>query len=200
MSKILVLKSSFMLETSLTNYLIDVFLDHRRVQSFADDVVEYDLNQLNLPVLDAEIFHALNGEQNADPRIQNIVSLSDRLIKELKESDILLIGVPMYNLNVPTPLKNWFDLIARAGITFKYTETYPLGLVEGVKAVIFSSSGGLHVGNQTDVVTPYLNSVLGLIGINDVKFIYAEGIEIKPNGRKKGLSVALTQIDNHFAA
>lgn len=110
------------------------------------------------------------------------MALSDRLIAELKRSDLLLIGAPMYNLNVPTQLKNWFDLVARARVTFNYTATYPVGLVEGVNALVFSSRGGVHAGQPTDAVTPYLRSVLGLMGIGDVQFIYAEGLDMKPHG------------------
>ncbi len=107
---------------------------------------------------------------------------------------MVVIGAPMYNLNVPTQLKNWFDLIARADITFKYTESYPIGLIEGVSAVIISSSGGIHVNQKTDAVTPYLQAVLGLIGITDVEFVYAEGMDMRPYGRAKGLADARIRI------
>lgn len=99
--------------------------------------------------------------------------MSDELIAELKGADLLVIGAPMYNLNVPTQLKNWFDLVARTRHTFHYTETYPQGLVEGVKAVVVSSRGGIDVGQETEAVTPYLKAVLGLMGI------YAEGLDIQ---------------------
>ena len=100
----------------------------------------------------------------------------------------------MYNLNVPTQLKNWFDLVARARLTFNYTATYPVGLVEGVNAVVFSSRGGVHAGQPTDAVTPYLRSVLGLMGIGEVQFIYAEGLDMKPHGLTQGLANAHQRI------
>lgn len=78
------------------------------------------------------------------PAIRKAVALSDQLIAELKASDLLVIGAPMYNLNVPTDLKKWFDLVARARETFRYTESWPQGLVEGVRAVVVSSRGGIH--------------------------------------------------------
>lgn len=178
MAKVLVLKSSIMGDHSQTNRLIDTFLKHRVEQGIHDEVIIRDLTTLNLPVLDAEIFHALRGAENVTPPIQEIIQLSDQLIAELKATDLLLIGAPMYNLNVPTQLKNWFDLVARARHTFRYTETYPQGLVEGVKAIVMSSRGGIHAGQVTDAVTPYLQSVLGLMGIDQVDFIYAEGLDI----------------------
>lgn len=179
MAKILVLKSSIMGEGSQTNRLIDVMLEHRKDQALQDDITIRNLAEMNLPVLDLEIFQALRGAENNNQDIQQIVALSDELIAELKSADLLIIGAPMYNLNVPTQLKNWFDLVARARQTFRYTETYPQGLVEGVKTVVVSSRGGIHVGQETEAVTPYLKAVLGLMGIHEVEFIYAEGLDMQ---------------------
>ncbi|MGP8406708.1 NAD(P)H-dependent oxidoreductase [Acinetobacter baumannii] len=193
MAKILVLKSSIMGEGSQTNRLIDVMLEHRKDQGLQDDITIRNLAEMNLPVLDLEIFQALRGAENINQDIQQIVALSDELIAELKNTDLLVIGAPMYNLNVPTQLKNWFDLVARARQTFRYTETYPQGLVEGVKAVVVSSRGGIHVGQETEAVTPYLKAVLGLMGIHDVDFIYAEGLDIQAY-RSNALDLASQQV------
>lgn len=192
MAKVLVIKSSMMGEHSQTSQLIDQLLKQRVEHGLHDEVIMHDLAKLNLPVLDAEIFHALRGAENDSSSIQKIVKLSDQLIAELKQTDLVLIGAPMYNLNVPTQLKNWFDLVVRARHTFRYTESYPQGLVEGVKAIVVSSRGGVHVGQATDAVTPYLTSVLGLIGIQDVKFIYAEGLDI-PTLKENALKDAYAQ-------
>ncbi|HAV5025832.1 TPA: FMN-dependent NADH-azoreductase [Acinetobacter baumannii] len=193
MAKILVLKSSIMGEGSQTNRLIDVMLEHRKGQGVQDDITIRNLAEMNLPVLDLEIFQALRGAENVNQDIQQIVALSDELIAELKNADLLIIGAPMYNLNVPTQLKNWFDLVARARQTFRYTETYPQGLVEGVKAVVVSSRGGIHVGQETEAVTPYLKAVLGLMGIHDVDFIYAEGLDMQAY-RSNALDLANQQV------
>ncbi|MCE6235350.1 FMN-dependent NADH-azoreductase [Acinetobacter pittii] len=193
MAKILVLKSSIMGEGSQTNRLIDVMLEHRKDQGLQDDITIRNLAEMNLPVLDLEIFQAFRGAENINQDIQQIVALSDELIAELKSADLLIIGAPMYNLNVPTQLKNWFDLVARARQTFRYTETYPQGLVEGVKAVIVSSRGGIHVGQETEAVTPYLKAVLGLMGIHDVDFIYAEGLDMQAY-RSNALDLANQQV------
>lgn len=193
MAKILVLKSSIMGEGSQTNRLIDVMLEHRKDQGLQDDITIRNLAEMNLPVLDLEIFQALRGAENINQDIQQIVALSDELIAELKSADLLVIGAPMYNLNVPTQLKNWFDLVARARQTFRYTETYPQGLVEGVKAVVVSSRGGIHVGQETEAVTPYLKAVLGLMGIHDVDFIYAEGLDMQAY-RNNALDLASQQV------
>lgn len=199
MHSILVLKSSIMGDQSHTNGLIDTFLSERRVRGLQDNVVVRDLVDLNLPVLDAELFSALRGGENPSQRARAVVALSDQLIAELKASDLLVIGAPMYNHNVPTHLKNWFDLVARARVTFNYTATYPMGLVDGVRALVFSSRGGVHVGSETDAVTPYLRSVLGLMGIKEVQFVYAEGLDMKPHGRDSGLAAARHQIVELFS-
>lgn len=193
MAKILVLKSSIMGEGSQTNRLIDIMLEHRKDQGLQDDITIRNLAEMNLPVLDLEIFQALREAENVNQDIQRIVALSDELIAELKSADLLIIGAPMYNLNVPTQLKNWFDLVARARQTFRYTETYPQGLVEGVKAVVISSRGGIHVGQETEAVTPYLKAVLGLMGIHEVDFIYAEGLDMQAY-RSNALDLASQQV------
>jgi FMN-dependent NADH-azoreductase len=195
MARILVLKSSINGSQSQTGALIDTFLAERQANGHADDVIVRNLVDADLPMLDSELFHALRGAANPSERAQRAVVLSDELIAELKGSDLLLIGAPMYNLNVPTQLKNWFDLVARARVTFRYTETYPVGLVEGISAIVFSSRGGVHVGQDTDAVTPYLRAVLGLMGISDVEFVYAEGLDMKPHGFDAGLADARRQMD-----
>ncbi|CAB3966803.1 MULTISPECIES: NAD(P)H-dependent oxidoreductase [Burkholderia] len=195
MARILVLKSSINGSQSQTGALIDPFLAERQANGHADDVIVRNLVDTDLPMLDSELFHALRGAANPSERAQRAIVLSDALIAELKGSDLLLIGAPMYNLNVPTQLKNWFDLVARARVTFRYTETYPVGLVEGISAIVFSSRGGMHVGQETDAVTPYLRAVLGLMGISDVEFVYAEGLDMKPHGFEAGLANARRQMD-----
>lgn len=194
MSQILLLQSSLNGPASRTNQLMERFLQARREQGHQDQVVVHNLPALALPPLDSALFHALRGAEPASEAIRQAVALSDQLIAELKAADLLLIGAPMYNLNVPTPLKNWFDLVARARVTFRYTDSYPMGLVEGVKALVFSSRGGVHQGQATDAVTPYLESVLGLMGIAQVEFIYAEGMDLRPHGAEQGMRQAHERI------
>ena len=194
MSQVLLLKSSINGQASLTNRLIDDYMQMRKASGQQDSVTERDLTTMALPALDRPLFAALRGAQDPTPAIQRGVALSDRLIDELKTSDLLVIGAPMYNLNVPTDLKKWFDLVARARETFRYTDSWPQGVVEGVRAVVISSRGGVHCGQDTDAVTPYLRSVLGLMGISEVTFIYAEGLDIQPHGRDAGIAQATEQL------
>jgi len=200
MKKVLVLKSSIKGADSHTNALIDTFLAERKAQGLEDEVISRDLASLELPVLDAELFQALRQQDAVSDRTRPGVALSDQLISELRACDLLVIGAPMYNHNVPTQLKYWFDLVARAGVTFRYTESYPLGLVADVPTVVISTRGGFHAGQQTDAVTPYLRSVLGLIGITDVSFVYGEGFDIKPHGLANGIAAAHAQLKSLASA
>ena len=97
-----------------------------------------------------------------------MVDLSDTLIEQIKTADTLVIAAPMYNLTIPTQLKNWIDLVARVGVTFKYTENGVQGLIESKKAIVVTTCGGLHKDSLTDGMTPYLRTVLGFVGITNV--------------------------------
>ena len=108
------------------------------------------------------------------------MALSDSLIEELKSADVLVMGVPMYNFSIPSTLKAWIDHITRPQVTFRMTEAGPEGLLLGKKAYVAIARGGQYLGTPRDLQTPYLNMVLGLIGITDVEFIYAEGLAMGP--------------------
>ncbi|EPL9570665.1 FMN-dependent NADH-azoreductase [Providencia rettgeri] len=196
MSNLLILKSSINGQSSLTNQLIDEYQLLRELAGYQDTIIEHDLTTMALPKLNQSLFSAMRGGDDSSSSVRNGVEISDSLINELKESDLLIIGAPMYNLNVPTDLKKWFDLVVRANKTFFYTDRYPQGLVKGVRAVVISSRGGVHEGQPTDAVTSYLRAALGLIGINDVNFIYAEGMDMKPDGRKLGIANARYHLAN----
>ena len=98
---------------------------------------------------------------------------SDALIAEIQQADVVVIGAPIYNFGVPAALKAWIDQIARARVTFKYTENGPVGLLEGKRAVVVVASGGTPVDSAIDFVTPYMRHVLGFIGIHDVEIVAA---------------------------
>ena len=127
MANILVLKSSILGHYSQSNALIDGYLAERQ----GDSVTVRDLATLNLPVLDGELAMGLRGGENLNERQLAVLAQSDELVAELKGSDLVIIAAPMYNFNIPTQLKNWIDLVARAGVTFRYTETGPEGLLTG---------------------------------------------------------------------
>ncbi len=116
---------------------------------------------------------------------------SDTLIAEVLAADTLVIGLPIYNFGVPAALKAWVDQIARAGVTFRYTETGPEGLLKGKRAIVAVASGGVKVGSDVDFASGYLRHVLGFIGITDVTFVTADQLMQDADA---ALSTATTQI------
>lgn len=198
MSKVLVLKSSILATYSQSNQLADFFIEQWQAAHTDDQVTVRDLAAQPIPVLDGELVGAMRpSDAPLTPRQQEAMALSDELIAELQANDVIVIAAPMYNFNIPTQLKNYFDLIARAGVTFRYTENGPEGLVTGKRAIILTSRGGIHKNTPTDLVTPYLSLFLGFIGITDVEFIFAEGIAYGPEVATKAQADAkelLTQI------
>ena len=123
------------------------------------------------PFIDDAILDGLfvNGERTAAQK--EALKFSDELTNELIESDVLVIGTPIYNFSVPASLKAYFDLIARAGLTFKYGEQGPVGLLENKKAYVVITSGGVKVGSEADFAGNYIKQFLGFLGITDVEFI-----------------------------
>ena len=126
---------------------------------------------------------------------QAIASAADNLIAEIQEANVLILGVPMYNFSVPSMLKSWFDHIARAGVTFRYTANGPEGLLKGKTAYLLMTRGGLYRGTAADTQTPFLVSLLGFLGITDVHFVYAEGLNMGDEPRAKALAEAHAAID-----
>jgi FMN-dependent NADH-azoreductase len=123
------------------------------------------------------------------------VDLFNTLIAELKAHDTLAIAAPMYNFSIPTQLKNWIDLIARAGVTFIHTETGPKGLLEGKRAILVTTRGGMHKEDASDHVVPYLKTVLGFTGISEVETVYAQALNMGPDATAQGLSDAKQTIE-----
>ncbi len=111
-------------------------------------------------------------ERSAEQRAA--LAESDALVAELKAADVVVIGAPIYNFGVPAALKAWIDMVARARLTFRYTENGPEGLLEGKQAYVVIASGGVPVDSAVDFATPYLRHALAFIGITDVEVIAAE--------------------------
>ena len=149
-----------------------------------------------VPHLDSERFGAFVSKQEERTVAQHaVVAYSDNLIDELKQADVIVLGLPMYNFGVPSQLKAYFDHIARVGITFKYTDKGPVGLLTGKKAYVFAARGGLYVGTPLDTQTSYVRDFLRFLGIADVEFVYAEGLNISPQSKEAGLAKALAEIE-----
>jgi FMN-dependent NADH-azoreductase len=153
-----------------------------------------------VPHLNAERFNAFITKPEQRSAAQRaVVAYSDILINELKEADVVVLGLPMYNFGVPSQLKAYFDHIARAGVTFQYTEKGPAGLLTGKKVYVFAARGGLYVGTPMDTQTSYVRDFLRFLGMDDVEFVYAEGLAISPESKEAGLAKAVAEIERLVA-
>lgn len=146
-----------------------------------------------LPLIDASWIAAnFTPEADRTDAHRAALALSDDLIAELKAADTLLIGVPVYNFGVPTGLKAWVDQVARAGVTFRYTEAGPEGLLTGKRAIIAYTSAGTPIGSEIDFASGYLRHILGFLGITDVSFVAADRLAMD---RDAGLARAQDAMD-----
>jgi FMN-dependent NADH-azoreductase len=154
-----------------------------------------DLASNPVPHLTAERFKAWTtpaAERTVEQ--QRHVAESDVLIEELREAGVLVLGLPMYNFGVPSTLKSYFDHLARAGVTFRYTAEGPVGLLTGKRAYVFATRGGQHAGTERDVQAAFVRQFLGFIGIRDVEFIYVEGLALGDEQRARAVAAAAERI------
>ncbi|PSW14807.1 FMN-dependent NADH-azoreductase [Photobacterium sanctipauli] len=192
MANLLVLKSSILGDYSQSNGLIDHLVESWEGKQ---SVIERDLAAQPLPVLDGEIAGGLRGGDNLTQKQQDALALSNQLIAEIQASDTLVIAAPMYNFSIPTQLKNWFDLIARAGVTFSYTENGPVGLLTDKKVIVVTTRGGMHKDGATDTMVPYLKTILGFVGLTDVKFVYSEALNMGEDLASKAVQSAEEELE-----
>lgn len=176
MIQILQVNASLFGASGQSTGLADRFVAHFRQRHPVVDVARRDLTADAIPHLDAETFGAFTTppEQRSADQLEQI-ALSDELVAELQAADLVVIGLPMYNFSVPSPLKAWFDHVARAGITFRYTESGSEGLLKARRAIVACARGGRYSG-ESDTQTPYIRQFLGFLGIENVDFVYAEGL------------------------
>ncbi|MEM7424909.1 MAG: NAD(P)H-dependent oxidoreductase [Pseudomonadota bacterium] len=137
--------------------------------------------------------------ENRSAHHRQVLELSDSLVEELRAADTIVIATPIYNFSVPAALKSWIDLVARAGLTFRYTENGPVGLLEGKKAYVIVTSGGTPVRSDIDFASGYLKHVLGFIGIHDVEIIAADRLVPAPENAEAA-RVSIDAISAHTLA
>jgi len=156
-----------------------------------------DLARNPLPYLDEAGVTALftPADHFGAPLIARI-ALDEAMIARVKAADVLVLGVPMYNFGVSVQLKSFIDSIARAGVTFRYTEAGPEGLIKGKRVYVACARGGVYRDTPADSQTPYLRQVLGFLGMTDVEFIYAEGMNLGGESAEKAFAMAKAAIAN----
>lgn len=151
---------------------------------------------------DTDIGHLTSQEMGAwmtspEDRTEAQVSLaaiSDNFVEQVQEADEIIIGTPMYNFGIPSTLKAWIDRIARAGVTFKYTETGPVGLLSNKRVVVLAARGGMYQGTPMDTQTDYLTHFFNFVGLSDIQFAYAEGLAMGEDSAEKAFSAANEKI------
>jgi FMN-dependent NADH-azoreductase len=200
MKTLLQIRSSIFSDNGQSSQLANRFVEQWREANPRGRVVVRDLAAAPIPHLDAARFGAFLSKPEARTAEQAaVIGYSDALIRELKDADVVVIGLPMYNFGIPSTLKAYFDHIARAGVTFSYTEKGPVGLLTGKQVYVFAARGGLYAGTPKDTQTGYVREFLGFLGMTDIEFIYAEGLAISPESKQASLSKAHAQIDSHRA-
>jgi len=200
MTTLLQLNTSIYSAAGQSTQLAERFVAAWRAAHPAANVIVRDLTREPVPHLDAARFQAFlakPAERTAGQR--EVVEYSDRLIDELRSADVIVLGLPMYNFGVPSQLKAYFDHIARAGVTFRYTEKGPVGLLTGKKAYVLATRGGLYQGTPRDTETPYVREFLAFLGITDIEFVYAEGFALGEAAGRAAIQNAHVTIDTLVA-
>ena len=196
MTTLLQIKASISHDQGLSSQLANNFVAaYRKGHPDAKVLVREVASADPVPHLNAERFGAFitqPGERSSEQHA--VVAYSDTLINELKQADVIVLGLPMYNFGVPSQLKAYFDHIARAGVTFTYSDKGPAGLLTGKKVYVFAARGGLYAGTPMDTQTSYVRDFLRFLGMNDVEFVYAEGLAISPQSKEAGLAKAAAEI------
>ena len=175
-NKILRIDASARTEGSVTRGLNDTVIAGLLADG-PTDVVARDLTY-PIPQIDETWVGATFTPPDERTEAQDaVLSLSDDLVAEVVAADTLVIGLAVYNFGVPASLKAWIDQIARVGVTFRYTENGPEGLLTGKRAIVTFASGGTQIGSDYDFASGYLRHVLGFIGITDVSFVTKDDVE-----------------------
>jgi len=196
MNNILMVQTSLNGDSSTSNQLATKLAEGltEQVSSASDKITIRDLVSKPLPHLSqSEMASWMIAPEQRTPQQAEQANLSELLIEELQSSDTLIIGMPLYNFGVPSTFKAWIDRIARAGITFRYTENGPEGLLGGKKVYIVATRGGMYQGTAKDSQTQYLTDVFAFLGLSDIHFIYAEGLNM-PGGDER-LQLATDEIN-----
>ncbi|GGC69400.1 FMN-dependent NADH-azoreductase [Undibacterium terreum] len=192
MSKLLHINTSVRSNGSISRQMTTEFLNKWQASHAGDTATTLDLAATPVPHLTEQMMGAFftPADQRSAEQAQTI-ALSDRLVAQVKEADIIVIGSPMYNFGISSTLKAWVDHVARAGVTFQYTANGPVGMLQGKKVYVFTSRGGVYSEGPAaamDFQESYLRAVLGFIGITDVTFIHSEGVAMGEEAVAKAIA------------
>lgn len=181
--------------TRVTNLIVDKLLSSNPDAK----VVRRDFGAQPHPLLDGAAVGALftPADQRSNEQAAR-VALDDALIAEAQAADVIVIGAPMYNFGMPVQLKNWFDAIARSGVTFRYTETGPEGLLKNKKVYVATARGGVYPV-EADPQVPHIRMLLNFLGMSDHTFIYSSGLNMGPEAAARGQQAANEAVEAALA-
>jgi FMN-dependent NADH-azoreductase len=195
MKTLLVIKSSLFNGSGQSSNLVDEFAAQWRLNNPDGRVLCRDLAADPVPHLTAEAFSGFQADVAARTGAQHAAAVvSDALIAELKDADEIALGLPMYNFTIPSTFKAWMDHVARAGVTFEYTANGPRGLVDDKPLFVFAARGGLYQGTPADTQTSLVKLFFGMLGIEDIRFTYAEGLALGEDSADKARADAHERI------
>lgn len=195
MSNVLIIESSVRHEGSVSRQLTAEFVAQWRAANPQDQITIRDLAREPVPHLDADLLGGWMKPAEAQSEAEKAaLARSNQLTEELLAADVLVLAAPMYNFTIPSTLKSWLDHVLRAGVTFQYTAEGPKGLLEGKRAYVLTARGGVYAGTPIDQQEPYLRQALSFIGITDVSFIHAEGLNMGGDAAERGLTKARSQL------
>lgn len=173
---LLTINSSGRQTDSVTRGVVAQVSQHLKRMNHNLAEIERDLIA-GVPFIDESWIGAnFTADEDRNPLQNDRLQHSNALVAEIQQADVMVIGSPVYNFSVPAVLKAWVDQIARAGLTFKYTDQGPVGLMTGKQAILVMASGGVPIESELDFATPYLKQVLRFMGVNDVTVIDANQI------------------------
>lgn len=198
MPNVLFVSSSLFGENSQSGLIARELIDNLRATQSGIALAERELRADTIPHLGQEAFAAATqplAERSKEARAA--AALADRLIEEVEAADILVIAAPMYNFSIPSTLKAWIDHISRAGRTFRYGAAGPEGLLKGKKVFVVTARGGVYSDGPAKVMDfqePYLRAMLGFLGLEDIRFIHVEGLQMSPESAAGGIERARGQL------
>jgi FMN-dependent NADH-azoreductase len=198
MTNILIVDSAATGEASVSRKLTAEFAAQARTHDPEVTIVHRDVGRQPIPHLTEETVRGIRGDAETEAERQTR-DLSDRLIAELQDADVIVLGAPMYNFGMPSTLKAWFDHVLRARVTFRYTENGPEGLLKGKRAIVIESRAGFYSEGPAagmDSQEPHIRTLLGFMGITDVTFVRAEKLAFGPEAATTAVTEAMAQLDN----
>jgi FMN-dependent NADH-azoreductase len=202
MTKILIINSSALGEASVSSKLTREMADRLKAADPSVRIAVRDIGAEPVPHLTAHTVSAIRGKAETDAA-RATLALSDELVGEVRDADVLVIGSPMYNFGMSSTLKTWFDHVLRAGVTFRYTDKgVSEGLMTGKKAVVVETRAGLYSEGASaglDSQEPHLRTLLGFIGITDVTFVRAEKLAFGPEAASAAIAEAAGQLGSLVA-